>query len=297
MKTLAALLQAMRPKQWTKNLLVFAALIFAQQFTDPASVGAAVGAFVIFCMLSGAMYLVNDSVDAEKDRLHPTKRNRPIAAGRLSVRQAVFFAVVIGIVALAAAYLEGRAFFRISLIYVGLTLLYSGWLKRVVILDVLSVATGFLLRALGGAVAISAEISPWLVICTALLALFLVIAKRRGELTSLGDEAANHRGILSEYSPALLDQMIAIVTAATLMSYCLYTISDRTVEMVGSTNMMFTIPFVMYGIFRYLYLVHQKGLGDRPDRIFLSDLPILLSVIFFCIVAAIILHFGGESVS
>ena len=291
MRLLAELAASMRPRQWTKNLLVFAALLFAQKASDPRADREAIEAFVIFCLLSSAIYLINDCLDAESDLLDPVKRYRPIACGRLPRRVAVAAATLLLVGALVGADLAaGRALLQVALAYAGINLAYSGFLKHVVIVDVFCVASGFVLRAVAGAVAISAEISPWLIICTLLLSLFLALAKRRGELMVLGEGAANHRAILAEYSPQLLDQMIAVVTASTLMSYCLYTIADRTVAMVGSTNLLYTVPFVIYGIFRYLYLLHQKGAGGHPDRALLSDWPLLINTALYAVAAALILY-------
>ncbi len=291
MRVLVDLIAALRPRQWTKNLLVFAALLFAQKATDPTAVIEAVEAFLVFCLLAGGVYIINDALDVEQDRLDPIKRNRPLAGGRLSLPGAVSCAVVLVVLGLVGAYLAaGTLLLKVALAYVGINLLYSGFLKHVVIIDVFAVASGFVLRAVAGAAAIHAVISPWLIICTLLLALFLALAKRRGELMTLGEEASNHRASLAEYSPELLDQMISVMTASTLMSYALYTISDRTVALVGSTNLLYTVPFVIYGIFRYLYLVHQKGLGGHPDRALLRDWPLMISVLLYAATVGIIIY-------
>ncbi|MCE5240511.1 decaprenyl-phosphate phosphoribosyltransferase [bacterium] len=291
MRVLADLIVALRPRQWTKNLLVFAALLFAQKAADPTAVIEAVEAFLVFCLLAGGVYIINDALDVEQDRLDPIKRNRPLASGRLSLPCAVSFAVVLVVLGLVGAYLAaGTLLLKVALAYVGINLLYSGFLKHVVIIDVFAVASGFVLRAVAGAAAIHAVISPWLIICTLLLALFLALAKRRGELMTLGEEASNHRASLAEYSPELLDQMISVMTASTLMSYALYTISDRTVALVGSTNLLYTVPFVIYGIFRYLYLVHQKGLGGHPDRALLRDWPLMINVLLYAATVGIIIY-------
>jgi len=291
MRVLVDLIAALRPRQWTKNLLVFAALLFAQKATDPTAVIEAVEAFLVFCLLAGGVYIINDALDVEQDRLDPIKRNRPLAGGRLSLPGAVSCAVVLVVLGLVGAYLAaGTLLLKVALAYVGINLLYSGFLKHVVIIDVFAVASGFVLRAVAGAAAIHAVISPWLIICTLLLALFLALAKRRGELMTLGEEASNHRASLAEYSPELLDQMISVMTASTLMSYALYTISDRTVALVGSTNLLYTVPFVIYGIFRYLYLVHQKGLGGHPDRALLRDWPLMISVLLYAATVGVIIY-------
>lgn len=291
MRLIIDLVMALRPRQWTKNLLVFAGLLFAQKAMDRTAIIEAVEAFLVFCALAGSMYLINDALDVEQDRLDPIKRKRPLAAGRVGIPVAVTFAVLLMALGLAGAYLaSGALLLKICLAYVGITLLYSGFLKHIVIIDVFAIASGFVLRAVAGAAAIHAAISPWLIICTLLLSLFLALSKRRGELMTHGEQASAHRPILAEYSPELLDQMISVMTASTLMSYALYTISERTVEMIGSTNMLYTVPFVIYGIFRYLYLVHQKGIGGHPDRALLRDLPLMVNVLLYAVAVGIIIY-------
>ena len=291
MRVLVDLIMELRPRQWTKNLLVFAALLFAHKATDPQAVVEAIEAFFVFCLVAGSIYLINDALDVEQDRLDPIKRERPLAAGRLSVPVAVTTAIVLILAGLAGAYyVSGVLLLKVMLAYVGINLLYSGFLKHIVIIDVFAIASGFVLRAVAGAAAIHAEISPWLIICTLLLALFLALAKRRGELMTLGAEASNHRASLAEYSPELLDQMISVMTASTLMSYALYTISERTVDLIGSTNMIYPVPFVIYGIFRYLYLVHQKGVGGHPDRALLRDWPLMVNLLLYGIACGLIIY-------
>jgi 4-hydroxybenzoate polyprenyltransferase len=290
-RVLADLIIGMRPRQWTKNLLVFAGLLFAHKGGDPHAVLEAVEAFAVFCLLTGGTYLINDCLDAERDRLDPVKSQRPIAAGRLTCLAAVTAASCVIVLALAGAFLTaGTSLLAVALAYLGIQLAYSGFLKHIVIVDVFCIAAGFVLRAIAGAVAVQAEISPWLIIVTLLLSLFLALCKRRAELIDLGEEAVNHRAILAEYSPALLDQMIAVMTASTLMSYSLYTISERTVAVVGNNHLLFTIPFVIYGIFRYLYLVHQKGAGAHPDRVLLSDRPLQVNLLLYVLAAVIIVY-------
>ncbi len=284
-----ALLRGMRPKQWTKNLLVFAALIFAQRFDDLGAIATTVLAFVLFCLLSSSIYLINDVVDCAEDRQHPTKRRRPIAAGELPIPVALATAIVLGPGSVVGCYLINIPTGHIAAGYLLLTLAYAFMLKHRVILDVLTVAAGYVLRAAAGATAIAVVISEWLLICTILLALFLVLSKRRQELVGLQEGAVDQRPILSEYSLPLLDQMIAVVTASTVMSYALYTISARTVAEVGSNWLMYTIPFVIYGIFRYLYLVHQKNQGEAPDRVLLTDTPLMINVVLYTIAVIVIL--------
>jgi len=284
------LLISLRPEQWTKNLVVFAALLFGRQLFDPHAVALAVAAFAIFCGLSGVVYLINDVMDREADRRHPVKARRPIASGALDPRHAVAAAVAIGAVALAAAFWLGLQFGLVATVYLTLLGLYSGPIKRLVILDVLTIALGFVLRAVAGAVAIGVAISHWLLVCTILLALFLALSKRRHELTLLAEGATEHRPILQEYSPYLLDQMIAVVTASTLMGYALYTVSPETIDKFGSDQLIFTLPFPLYGIFRYLYLVHQKEGGGSPTAMLLADRPLLVCVACWAVAVVLIVY-------
>jgi 4-hydroxybenzoate polyprenyltransferase len=271
-------LRSIRPEQWTKNLILFAGLLFGLRLFEPVAVGRAVAAFVIFCALSGTVYLINDVMDREADRRHPLKSRRPIASGLLSPRTALGAALVLGAAALGAGAVLGPDFLAVSVTYVTLLALYSGPLKHVVIIDVLTIALGFVLRAVAGAVAVDVPISMWLLLCTVLLALFLALSKRRHELTLLADGATGHRRILEEYSPYLLDQMVSVVTASTLMAYAFYTVSPETVMKFGTDRLALTIPFPLYGIFRYLYLVHQKQGGGSPTTMLLTDKPLLACV-------------------
>ncbi|MBD3292297.1 MAG: decaprenyl-phosphate phosphoribosyltransferase, partial [Armatimonadia bacterium] len=255
MTTVAALFRCMRPWQYTKNLLVFAALIFAHRLGDPDAILTTVIAFAFFCMVSSSVYLINDIRDCEDDRRHPEKCHRPIACGALSPRLAGVAAVVLAIVGLAGAFWVNVGLGAVTIGYFGLQMLYQVILKQLVLLDVFAIAGGFVLRAVAGAEAINVVISPWLLICTLLLALFLGLAKRRGELVLLEENGEGGRKTLDLYSIEMLDQLIPVMAASTLMSYCLYTISARTVAELGSTRLMYTIPFVIYGLFRYVYLM------------------------------------------
>lgn len=284
---------SLRPHQWTKNLIVLAALIFAEQVSHLPSVLAALGAFFLFCLLSGAVYLVNDLVDLDRDRLHPVKSKRPLAAGDLSPSLAKAAAVTIAATALGGSFLLGTTFGLVALGYFALMAGYSFILKNVVILDVLVVSFGFVLRAIAGAVAINVAFSNWFLVCTMLLALFLALNKRRHELTLLAGGAIEHRKILGEYSPYLLDQMIAVVTASTVVSFAFYTQAPETVSKFGTDRLIWTLPFVLYGIFRYLYLVHKKDEGGNPSRVLLNDRPLLAAVaLWTAAVIAIIKPFG-----
>jgi len=290
-----SLLLSLRPSQWTKNLIVFAALLFGERgaapaFLDPQAIGRAVAAFGIFCALSGVVYLINDIADREKDRLHPLKRHRPIASGAVSPSLAMGTAAVLTVLALAGSFVLRPQFALVGLVYVALQSAYSGPLKHVVIIDVLTIAIGFVLRAAAGAVAIDVPISHWLLILTILLALFLALSKRRHELVLLADGATSHRPILEEYSPYLLDQMIAVVTASTLISYVIYTVSPETVQKFHTDYLGLTLVFPLYGIFRYLYLVHQKEGGGSPSDMLLNDRPLLACVALWAIAVAAIIY-------
>jgi 4-hydroxybenzoate polyprenyltransferase len=287
---LIALLETMRPRQWTKNVFVFAAVAFGQRLYDQSAVVWSLAAFIIFCLVSSSVYIVNDIVDAEQDRQHPTKRRRPIASGRLPLSLAVPAAIFLSAFGIALSLAINIYFTLIAAIYLVLNLLYSFSLKHVVILDVLLVSLFFVLRAAAGAAAINVEISHWLLICTLLLALFIALSKRRHELVLLEANASAHRASLTEYSPYLLDQMIAVVTASTVMAYILYTVDSRTVAEFGTTWLMATVPCVIYGVLRYLYLVHQKGEGGDPDRIILSDRPFLVNLLVWVGIVAVVIY-------
>lgn len=285
------LLQSVRPTQWTKNLFVFAALIFAQKIFDGPLLLRACAAFVVFCLMSGSIYLVNDIMDYEEDRVHPKKSRRPIAAGRIGRGTAAAVAVVLAAVSLAGAFFINPGFFIVGAVYIGLQIAYSIKLKHVVILDVFIVASGFVLRVVAGGLVIHVQLSSWLLICTTLLALFIAMSKRRHELVLLEEGAPNHRPILKEYSAYLLDQMISVVTASTVIAYCLYTVSEDTVKKFGTSHLIYTTPFVLYGIFRYLYLVHKKGLGGSPEELILKDKPLAIAVLLWIATAVGILYY------
>lgn len=284
------LLISLRPGQWTKNLLVFAGILFARELFEPAALARAVAAFIIFCTLSGVVYLINDIADRDNDRQHPHKAQRPIASGALPVTVALAAAAALAIAALAAAFALGLRFGLVAAAYVALFGLYSGPLKRIVIIDVLTVAVGFVLRAWAGAVAINVVMSHWLLVCTVLLALFISLAKRRHELVLLANNATTHRPSLGEYSPYLLDQMISVVTASTLIAYIFYTISPETEQKFGTGWLGLTIPFPLYGIFRYLYLVHQREGGGSPADLLLTDRPLLVCVALWAAAVILIIY-------
>ena len=280
----------LRPTQWTKNLFVAAALIFAKKFFDVPSVLRTLAAIGIFTLLAGSHYIVNDLLDVEEDRIHPRKSQRPIAAGRIGRGEAVTLAAFLAAASLILADLLSPAFFVASAAYVVLQLAYSYKLKHVVILDIFLVASGFVLRVIAGGLVISVPISPWLLLCTMLLALFLAISKRRHELRLLAADASRHRPILEEYSFGLLDQMISIVTACTVIAYCLYTVSEETVRKFGTDRLIYTTPFVLYGIFRYLYLIYLKGAGGSPEELILKDKPLMAAIGLWIATAVAIIY-------
>jgi 4-hydroxybenzoate polyprenyltransferase len=286
---LAAVLASLRPRQWVKNLFVFAAVIFSQQLFTPVAWRAA-AAFAIFCGLSGAIYLFNDVADVDKDRLHPQKKQRPVASGALSVRAALTAGVILLAGCLAAAVALSPAFGLTALAYSVLLTAYSAWLKHLVIVDVLTVATGFVLRAVAGAVSVDAEISGWLLICTILIALFLALGKRRHEYRTLTGDAAAHRPILAEYSESFLDQMISVVTASTVTAYALYTMSAETVAKFHTRLLPLTLPFVLYGIFRYLYLLYRRDLGGSPSDLVVGDRALLVDALLWMLATLAIIY-------
>jgi len=290
-----ALLRALRPRQWTKNGMVFLALVFSvNQYWSPGNTAVAanlllrcLATFALFCMIASAEYLVNDVRDAPQDRLHPQKRRRPIASGALSPVVALVVAAVLATASLVGSYLMSPALAAVVAVYAVMMGCYSFGLKRVVILDVFVIALGFVLRAGAGAVAIGVPVSPWLYMCTVLGALFLALAKRRAELTLLQGAAGSFRSNLEEYTPALLDQMIGVVTPSAVIAYSLYTF---TAESLPSNHaMMVTIPFVLYGVFRYLYLVHTRDLGGSPEEVLFSDRPLLGAIVLWVAVSALVL--------
>ena len=285
-----SLLLSLRPEQWTKNLFVLGPLMFGQRLLDSASVLKAVAAFAIFCALSGVVYLINDVADREADRRHPIKKRRPIASGALPVRAALTAGAVLAAIALPSAFLVRPSFGILAVSYLALLAIYSGPLKHAVIIDVLTIAIGFVLRAAAGALAIGVAVSHWLYVLIMLLALFLALSKRRHEIVLLADGATGHRRILEEYSPYLLDQMIAVVTASTIVAYAFYTISPETVAKFGTDLLGLTLPFPLYGIFRYLYLVHKKEGGGSPADMLLTDRPLLICVGLWAAVVAFIIY-------
>lgn len=285
-----SLVESFRSKQWTKNLLLFAGLLFSQNLFETSLFVKAVLGFLLFSLLSSGVYLINDLADLKQDRFHPLKSKRPLASGRLPVSWAVVSAFFLLSAGLSLSFCIQYKFGWIVLTYTMLTLGYTLVFKNIVILDVLIIAIGYVLRAVAGAVVIDVSISSWLLICTTFLAIFLGLTKRRHELVLLGENAVNHRRILNKYSPYLLDQMISVVTASTVMAYALYTTSSETVEKFGTRNLIWTLPFVLYGIFRYLYLVHKKNIGGSPEQILIKDHPLLMNIFLYVLAVVLILY-------
>lgn len=283
-------IKLMRPDGWTKNLVVLAGIIFSKHLGAVESLVLALKAVAAFCLVSSAVYVINDIADREADSQHPVKRNRPIASGQVSVTEGLVLAALLLAGSLWLAKGLGVPFLITVASYFALVVVYSFALKRMVILDVLAIALGFVLRAAGGAIAVRVEISPWLLACTLLLALFLALAKRRAELFALGVESPRHRAILADYPKQFLDVLLSVVTCSVIMCYILYTFSDRTIAFYGNDRLKFTVPVVIYGIFRYLYLVMVREKGGRPERLLFADLPLLCSVLIWCGIVGIFVY-------
>jgi 4-hydroxybenzoate polyprenyltransferase len=286
--TVAGLLLSLRPRQWTKNGVVLIGLVFARELGRPDQVARGVLAMALFCLLSGAVYLFNDLLDIEKDRLHPTKRRRPLPSGRLSPTVALTAAAGLFVGGIVVALALSPPFAVVAAGYLALQAAYVVFLKHTVILDVFALAAGFVLRAVAGAVAVGVPISPWLYVCTMLLALFLALGKRRQELVLLTAEAAGHRPALEHYTIGLLDQLLQVVTTSLLVAYMLYTFFAE--NLPRNHAMMLTIPFVLYGLFRYLYLVQARGEGGSPEEVLLRDRPIAACVALWAATAVAILY-------
>lgn len=282
----------MRPEQWLKNGFVLAPIVFSGLVGDPEAWLRCLVAVAAFCAASSATYLINDVLDRKADRAHPAKRARPIAAGEISIGFALTVAVVLVIAAIAIALGLGGWFPAILVAYVSLVLLYSVLLKRAIFLDVLVVAAGFVLRVVGGAVAINVPVSRWILVVAYLLALYLALGKRRTELVLLGDEAGSHRAVLGHYTLPMVDSAISVVLGATVLAYALYTVAPDTVAKVGSEGLLATVPIVLYGLFRYLYLLHRHELGGSPTKALLTDRPLLACVVIWLLVSAAVIMKG-----
>ncbi|VBB09294.1 Hypothetical protein LUCI_4584 [Lucifera butyrica] len=284
----AAFIECLRPRQWSKNGLVFAALLFSIAQVSLVQWLDAAMAFLLFCLVSGGVYVINDYIDREKDRLHPDKAKRPIASGRLHPRAGLGGGILILLIAIGLSFYKDTAFGGIVLLYFMSSLAYSVWLKHLIIIDVMTIAGGFVLRAVAGGIVIDRLVTAWFALCTLLLALFLAIGKRRQEVFLLADSRGGHRQVLQDYSIEFLDQLNGIVTTAVIMSYALYTISGgKPVELMG------TVPFVIYGMFRYLYLVHSRNQGGAPEKVLFEDRPLLAAVLLWAVSVAGIQYIWG----
>ncbi|MCA9062840.1 MAG: decaprenyl-phosphate phosphoribosyltransferase [Planctomycetaceae bacterium] len=287
-------IRSLRPHQWLKNSLLFGGLIFSGHLTEPAAIVMAMSAFGVFCLAASAVYLLNDLMDRHTDRLHPVKRYRPIASGQFPAASAAIVCLLMFAAALAGGFVIGISFGGIVCLYIAQNLAYTMGLKRVAILDIMIIANGFILRAVAGAFAVSTTASPWLVICAQMLALFVACGKRRHELALLKEHASSHRSNLTEYSTSLLDLMMAITGSAGMMTYVLYTLSPWVCVRYGSYAMALTIPMVLYGIFRFLFLVHHRGRGGEPSLLFVSDRGLLISGFLWVIVTCFAVYAPQE---
>jgi 4-hydroxybenzoate polyprenyltransferase len=286
-----ALILSMRPHQWVKNSVLFAGLVFSFNLFQLDFFLKTLVAFILFCFLTSGLYILNDIIDLRSDRAHPLKSKRPIASGKLKPSIALFFSVPFIILSLIFSFYLNQIFGLVSIAYLILNLLYSKYLKNIVILDVMAISLGFVLRAVAGAVVINVEISSWLIVCTTLLALFLGFGKRRHEIVLLENKAGEHRKSLAEYSSYFLDQLISVVTASTVVAYAFYTLSPEVEEKLGTTHMALTIPFVLYGVFRYLYLIHQKEKGGSPTWVLLTDKPLIIDILLWFISVILIVYY------
>lgn len=284
------LIRTTRPKQWPKNGFVYAGILFDQQILDAGPFARVTLAFVLLCLSASAIYIINDLVDIERDRLHPRKRERPLASGQLPVRWAVAAAITLPALALGISLAFSPPLTLVLLAYLALHIAYSFWLKNIVLIDVFAIAAGFILRVVAGIVVITVtHFSPWLYICAGLLALFLAVGKRRQELLLLADGASNHRATYKDYNLPLLDDMLRMVTTGSVITYMLYTIESQTIRS-NEHKMLLTVPFVIYGVFRYLYLIHVEGEGSAPDELLFKDWPLLLDVVLWVLAVGLILY-------
>ena len=290
MKTAFFLLQSLRPRQWIKNVVVLAGLLFSLNAFNLELLVKSMAGVLLFCVLAGANYIFNDLFDLKQDRLHPEKSRRPLAAGALAPKTALEVGIVMAAVSILASYLLDAQFGLVASVYIVLMLLYSAALKNIVVLDVFIISLGFVLRATAGAVIVKVEISTWLVVCTFLISLLLALGKRRHERMLLNDKGVMHRKTLAEYSPQLLDQMISVVSVCTVIAYSLYTVSESTYSKFGTRNLGYTIPLVIFGVFRYLYLVYKKEGGGNPEKLLLTDLPLVLTIGIWFLVSMLLIY-------
>jgi 4-hydroxybenzoate polyprenyltransferase len=286
------LIKLARPKQWIKNFFVFAPLLFSRHVFDMPYLLSSLAAFFIFSLASSVVYIINDILDVESDRAHPKKKYRPIASGEISVKQALIFLSLLVIIIIAGLIFLKPIFAAVIVLYLITNLLYSIKVKSIVLLDVFFISFGFMLRVLGGAAAISVPISSWMILTTIFISLFLAISKRRGELSQVinQDNIEKQRKVLKEYSVEFADQLNTIAAAGTIISYALYTVSEKTVATFGTDKLIYTTPFVIYGIFRYMYLMHQKNLGESPTSIVTKDIPIILGVLGWFVFSIVIIY-------
>jgi 4-hydroxybenzoate polyprenyltransferase len=287
-------LRALRPHQWTKNGFVFAALVFSRQFTDFDASLRALTTFVAFCAIASAVYLFNDVSDYDRDKVHPSKRNRPIAADLVSKRNALLMAAVLGSLGVGIGWTLGPSTLTVLALYLGCNLLYSIALKHIVLVDVFMIALGFLFRVTAGAFAIEVGVSAWLLVCTLFVALFMAFCKRRAEITTLGDSAVEHRDILMHYSLPFIDKVTAALAGMTIMSYALYAIDPAVIRRLGTDALFLTVPLVAFGVFRYLFLVHQRGEGGSPTRLVLTDNGLRLVVLAWLLISIGAIFYGVQ---
>jgi len=291
------LLQIMRPKHWTKNVFVFAALVFGQQMTVPLAVGRAVGAFFCFCLAASAIYIFNDIIDCDTDSLHPEKRKRPIAAGSVSINSAIMVSAFCAAVAIIGGFVLARILAVVILSYIALMILYSLLFKRMMILDCVVISIGFCLRAIAGAVVLGVFISPWLIICTFALCLFLAFSKRRGEIILLGENSDSFRQTLAGYTPELLTHMLDVTSGLAVVCFLLYAMDDQTLRIFGTNNLVYTTPLVLYCIFRFSLLI-QQGTYSDPLQLIYKDLPFQIGLVLWVLSCIAIIYadklgFGG----
>jgi 4-hydroxybenzoate polyprenyltransferase len=280
-RSLSGLMVELRPKEWIKNLLVFSGLIFSRSLNDPHNILISLGGFAAFCLASSGIYLFNDLCDLEGDRRHPVKKNRPLASGQLNVNAARAAMLVLFVSATLLSFRLSHSFALVIAIYLTINLAYSVKLKHKVILDVIIISTGFVLRAISGAIVLSVEVSAWLVLCTSMVALLVGFGKRRHELVLLEENAGSHRASLNDYSLEFIDAMMTICAGAALITYALYTMADDTIARFGTRNLLLTLPFVIYGIFRYLFLIHKRKEGGDPVQLLFRDRASLLNILLW----------------
>lgn len=291
MRSLMGLFRTMRPKQWTKNVIIYAGLVFDGQLFNPPAFARVTLSFILLCLAASTVYIINDLVDIERDKLHPKKKNRPLPSGQLSVPLALSAAILFPIFSILIAWFYSPIFSIILLIYIVINILYSFRLKHIVLVDVLTITAGYVLRVASGAVVVSGvKFSPWLYAVIALLALFLAITKRRQELLALGASAGETRPIFKEYNLALLDEMLRTVSTCTLVAYILYTIESPSILLANTKLALITVPFVLYGLFRYMYLIYVKGEGSAPDEVLLTDQPLQIAIVSWGVTFIIILY-------